>query len=427
MSTAQKRYAIIIGVDKYENKQIPALDGVTYDVKELCEKLGDPSIGKFEIYKGNYLLGENAKSTDIRQAISDIFWKDNEYDLVFFYFSGHGFKDGYGNGYIAPYDISPNEPFVSGINMSELKQLILRSKNKKAVVAVLDCCYSGIAAKGERGNVGFDPLPVGQFDTGDSSSEGRIIITSGGKDQKSREMYDCTHHDNDIKHTHGKFSYYFLEAINGKAMDTRGVIKLGNIHDYITRNMTEEQRPRAMTEQDYNLRDITIAIAPEKHKQSIEVLEYDIRGYLDSFSSSVLLTVLETAIRKLFLLEDLDQNNKNIAIFENQIDEGLKKYKDNIATNLTRNRGRIEPNTEAFSPGLYQKLFAYTKLMTWRDIVPMIKNDEKMALCCLENLLDLFQVDDGNPLPDDKLADISERLKLCHKSFGKIQNPIDNK
>ena len=50
-------------------------------------------------------------------------------------------------GYLAPYDMDPEDPFVSGINMEDLKKAIYKSKNKASVIIILDCCYAGIATK----------------------------------------------------------------------------------------------------------------------------------------------------------------------------------------------------------------------------------------------------------------------------------------
>ena len=81
------------------------------------------------------------------KAISDVFRKDASFDVVALYFSGHGILDKNNVGYIAPYDMDPEDPFVSGINMEQLRTVIYESKNQASVIMLLDCCHSGIAAK----------------------------------------------------------------------------------------------------------------------------------------------------------------------------------------------------------------------------------------------------------------------------------------
>jgi uncharacterized caspase-like protein len=41
------------------------------------------------------------------EALSEIFRREVDCDVVVFYFSGHGMVDDVGQGYIAPYDMKP--------------------------------------------------------------------------------------------------------------------------------------------------------------------------------------------------------------------------------------------------------------------------------------------------------------------------------
>src|SRR5262245_691061 len=127
------RRAVVIGVNKYEDAGIPELKGAENDATELYERLTDQDSGGFEVAKGHFLTGKDATSDAIRQALSDLFWKTEESDLSVFYFSGHGFQDGYGDGYIAPWNMRRNDPMVRGIRMSFLTDLVLRAKMKNAV------------------------------------------------------------------------------------------------------------------------------------------------------------------------------------------------------------------------------------------------------------------------------------------------------
>src|SRR5215213_9080681 len=124
------RRAVIIGVNKYEDEAISELKGAENDASEIYEKLFDKESGGFEISNEHYLIGNRAISDAMRQAISDLLWKTDKTDLSLLYFSGHGFHDDYGNGYIAPWNIRRDEPLVRGIRMQELTELILAAKLK---------------------------------------------------------------------------------------------------------------------------------------------------------------------------------------------------------------------------------------------------------------------------------------------------------
>src|SRR5258707_233441 len=139
--------AVVIGVNEYKDDRVIPLSGAVNDAEEVRDRLRD--LGKFEVADNHFLVNRNATCTAIRKAMSDLLWKMDSSPLSLFYFSGHGFHDEYGNGYIAPYDVDSREPLVSGIRMQEIKEVLLAAKNKDVALVILDCCYSGVATEGK--------------------------------------------------------------------------------------------------------------------------------------------------------------------------------------------------------------------------------------------------------------------------------------
>jgi uncharacterized caspase-like protein len=246
MSTVRR--AAIIGVNKYEDETIPELKGAENDAKELYERLTDKDSGGFEVAKGHFLTGREATSDAIRQAVSDLLWKTDESDLSLFYFSGHGFQDGYGDGYIAPWNMRRTDPMVRGIRMSFLTDLVLRAQMKNTVLMILDCCYSGIATEGKKGeamsvegprlNEWFSQLGH------ESVGKGRVVLASSGKDEKSRERLKCEHMlgiGAQAEHPHGVFTYHLLEGLDGKAATGSNYeITLEGLRKYIDDQMADD-------------------------------------------------------------------------------------------------------------------------------------------------------------------------------------------
>jgi uncharacterized caspase-like protein len=235
-----ERRAVVIGVNEYKDSEIPKLTGAVNDAIELCEKL--KASGDFEIADEHFLVNEKATCTAIRKAISDLLWKDDDASLCLFYFSGHGLHDGYGNGFIAPYDVNHLEPLVCGIRMQELTQLLLEAKNKKVVLAILDCCYSGVATAGStKGESLAQEPPMKNWFAAmqaDGVGEGRVVLASSGKDQKSRERAACIHEvGNSEPHDHGAFTFHLLEGMDGKAVDSNGAVTLQRLRTFIGEQM----------------------------------------------------------------------------------------------------------------------------------------------------------------------------------------------
>ena len=138
--------AIVIGINSYTNlskeKQLQGAENDAKEIADLLEKNG--------YFKVERLIGSVATEEQIRKSISKIFFKEAEpYEIIIFYFAGHGVTDGYGNGYIAPSDMIADEPFVHGINMDLLDETIQKyykmygRNNNTAAAVILDCCYAG--------------------------------------------------------------------------------------------------------------------------------------------------------------------------------------------------------------------------------------------------------------------------------------------
>ena len=133
---ADPKRAVIVGVNEYEDPSIPVLKGAENDAREVKEILTQQ--GEFEVAPDHFLIGRNATYQNVRRALSDLLWKTDPSPVSLFYFSGHGFQDSYGAGYIAPWDMEKQRPFVKGIEMQGVRRLALQSQHKDAVVLVLD-------------------------------------------------------------------------------------------------------------------------------------------------------------------------------------------------------------------------------------------------------------------------------------------------
>ena len=203
------RHAVVVGINKYTDGKLNELHGAENDAREVMERLRDDD------YEVEPFLGEAATSFDVRQAMSRLFYRMDSQDLALFYFSGHGFVDSFGDGYIAPVDVECAAPWVRGISMQSIKSLLLKAKNKKAAVVMLDCCYSGKATEGDKAADEDADLSLQFRDAAEVfKGSGKVIIASSGKDQKSRERPDFRHTATGECHYHGLFTYQLLEGLD---------------------------------------------------------------------------------------------------------------------------------------------------------------------------------------------------------------------
>ena len=182
-------YALIIGIDKYENVQ-----NLNYAVKD-AESIQDILVNTFNFPESNIKLLKNEEATkqNILKSFSDITKKADDKDRVLIYFAGHGATDdlpeGGEMGYLLPVDGDNDDLFLSSIAMDDLKRISLMSKAKHLLYLV-DACYGGIAAIGSRG---LDSKSTPNFIEKITKNKSRQIITAGGRGEEVIEKSEWGH------------------------------------------------------------------------------------------------------------------------------------------------------------------------------------------------------------------------------------------
>lgn len=245
---ANKRKAVIIGIN-YDGERIDALKGAVNDAKDLHTTLTRENDYSFDIGEEHYLSDEEASSDAVRKALSDLLWREEKCEVALFYFSGHGFKDSYGNGYLAPYDMDPEEPFVKGISFDEIRNLMANAQHQNIFI-ILDCCYSGLTTEkaindphNEVGNI-LEIAP----DRDETSQLGKTFFVSSGPSDKSRERSFKPYKGDDDpnEHFHGTFTYYLLKGLNGgvKAEDQSGTIQWNSLKSYVSSQIKNDRKAK---------------------------------------------------------------------------------------------------------------------------------------------------------------------------------------
>lgn len=384
-----KRAAIIIGVNKYKHPdKLAELAGAENDAREIGDRLKDPNIGNFMIEKNHFLIGDEATCENIRRAINDVFYKPDPYDMVLFYFSGHGLADGVGNGFISPYDMDPTEPIVCGINMNELKQIIIGSKNKKNIVMILDCCYGGVPTKFDKDATDYKKVIDDNLDA--LSGEGKFVISATEADKKAREA-EFTHENGD-KHYHGAFTFHFLEGLDGKAAeggtseDDTGFISLGKLINYTQEVMEKEgkQKPKASIFDVSLINKIDIVKNPRTYESQINRL---IQETLAGCDKKDKIFTLNNCARNVAKLQSMDPSNTQIGNLQQKITNSLQDYKDKLISHLEENGPQLQPLVDQDPRGkdldLYTNLYDLENYLTFDKFVRIdLRNLRWLAALC---------------------------------------------
>ena len=174
-------WALIIGIDKYENIQ-----RLHYAVDD-AESIKDILINSFGFPADNVsiLINEEATKQNIIKSFSKITKNAKSNDRVIIFFAGHGetmdLPGGGERGYLIPVEGDANDLYVTSIPMDELKQIALMSEAKHMLYLV-DACYGGIAAVGSRG-LAQDQTP--NYLKKVTKFQSRQVITAGGRGEKA--------------------------------------------------------------------------------------------------------------------------------------------------------------------------------------------------------------------------------------------------
>lgn len=174
----QRKQALLIGVNQYQDQDIPALESTHRDVKAMAATLSE-RLG----YAADIVL--DGKRSDIVNAILELAQQVTPADSVMVYFAGHGFLDeDTGKGYWVPADGRADTPekWISNDDIARLLALI----PAKQIILISDSCYSGSLTREYKVEQGSrDDLKKAILD-----KRTVTVMSSGGEEPVSDEGKD---------------------------------------------------------------------------------------------------------------------------------------------------------------------------------------------------------------------------------------------
>ncbi len=244
-----KRYSVCIGINVYAPEAgLAPLNYAENDARSMDEMLGE--LG-FASENRRLLLGNDATLTEVNSALREmILNRPQENDLVVFYFAGHSEPvtieerpDRRSEVFLTTYDfdrqrIKDDFSFrtLDALSMGRLHQTFFEMGRSTKRFFLLDSCYSGaFYGSGSRGETDGVRGRIGAML--DSRSTGRVSLSSCLNYQKAVES---------SRYDHGLFTYYVLQALGGKASDALqrdGTLTVGDLFNYVSRQLPPEQRP----------------------------------------------------------------------------------------------------------------------------------------------------------------------------------------
>jgi uncharacterized caspase-like protein len=269
LPSTTKRFALIIGIDEYEDAQINKLDGASNDAKALAGALiqhaGFIRDQVFVLASDQPQERRPTRARILRQLanLQGLIPKDG---LLLVAFAGHGMERG-GQAYLLPSDaqLSGNISLLeqTAINVEEIKKWI-RQIEVEQVVIFLDACRNNpISARGIEDNVLTEAYTRGfSFDVRNAEVKAFATLYAAEVGHRAYEYKEKRQ---------GYFTYALVQGLEGKAANEKGEVTLASLRKYLEEEVPKRvqldlgkqqvQRPFAITE-GYKADELVIAISP---------------------------------------------------------------------------------------------------------------------------------------------------------------------
>lgn len=273
---AEKRWALIIGVDAYEDPQINGLEAASNDANALASALishGGFSKDQVIILSSSGLPRNRPSRGNILRRLSNLQGVVPADGLLVVAFAGHGIERS-GRAYLLPSDaqISENVALLeeTAINVEVVKNWI-RNTGVGQVVMIVDACRNDpVAGRGDEENRLTETYTRGfRFDV--RNQEVKAFATLYATDIGYR-----AYEDKDKKQ--GYFTSALVEGLRGGAANESGEVTLGRLVRYLEETVPKQisrdlgkdkkQRPFAVIE-GYKADELVIALAPLKVASSV--------------------------------------------------------------------------------------------------------------------------------------------------------------
>ncbi|KYC34617.1 hypothetical protein WA1_51460 [Scytonema hofmannii PCC 7110] len=222
-----KLWMVLVGVNHYQDSQIPDLRYCANDCKELAEALtiATQQFQKTEIIP---LYDGGEKPPNLSEIITSIqqFRLAKPEDTVLFYFSGHGYLDFNNRPILCVADTNLEDLAGTGLKLDILLNELRQSKAQRQLVW-LDACQEGEQHQDDR----IGQNPTGQLlavlEQQAEQSQDFYAMLSCNKTERSWEIPELRH---------GLFTYCLIEGLGGKAANTEGKIDADRLFKYVERS-----------------------------------------------------------------------------------------------------------------------------------------------------------------------------------------------
>ncbi len=234
-----KTYALLVGISSFQSADIRALRYAHEDARLFERYLRSERGGSLPDENLVVLLNEQATSAAIRNSMTNFLKaRATKNDTVILFFATHGTvvsaggRRG-GKGYIVTWDSNPEDLATTGLGMADVQDFISKDlTNVREVLAFIDVCHAGkIGSIPEAEHVKINAISE---KLEQSENEGELFIFRASRSNETSEEGP------QFGGGHGAFSFFLLEALNGKGdIDQDGNVTINELIGHTYRNVVD--------------------------------------------------------------------------------------------------------------------------------------------------------------------------------------------
>jgi hypothetical protein len=196
------KFALIIGVEEYNDPKIPHVKYAENDAKEFVDAL---QLHEYSASNIMTLLSSAATKTTIESKSRTLLSSASLEDEIVVFYAGHGFAENDKN-YLTCGDTVQGDLVRTSIPLQELFGLFRKSVCKR-ILFFLDTCHSGFDVDESMRGI-MSEMNDAEFKKFIKDSEYHVVFASSDTDQYS-------YSSNTLRH--GIWSYHIIEALKGNA------------------------------------------------------------------------------------------------------------------------------------------------------------------------------------------------------------------
>jgi tetratricopeptide (TPR) repeat protein len=262
-----KRWALVMGVDKYTDGQISSLKGAANDARMLADALvrygGFPQ-DQVIVLSTDQPVERQPTRVNILRRLSNLTAAVPKDGLLLVSFAGHGMERG-NQAFLLPADaqISDSISFLedTAISVSRMKDLI-KSTGVGQVMVLLDACRNDPGGRADAPNPLTEAYMKGfSFDVRNREVQAFATIYATAVGQRAYEY---------TEKKQGYFTWAIVEGLKGGAANERGEVTLSQLVKYVQETVPKriaidlgsgkQQRPFANVE-GYRADDLVVALS----------------------------------------------------------------------------------------------------------------------------------------------------------------------